>query len=624
MPLRVLIIDGLMDDAETLIRELRRGGYELRSERVDSAVAMQAALGRQAWDLVLSDYEVPEFSAIAALEILQRAGLDLPFIIVAGTVGEETAVQAMRAGAHDFIFKGHLARLLPAIERELREAASRRERRAAEETIRYLAYYDALTDIPNRTLFQDRLHQSILAARREEKPLALLVMDLDRFKDVNDTMGHQAGDLLLQQVGIRLQGALRASDTVGRLGGDEFAVLLPGAGEEGASRTCTKLHQALDRPFIVEGQSLTVGASIGVALFPDHGDDGESLLRRADVAMYVAKSGSSGFAVYSPDQDANAAGRLALTSDLRRAINHNELVLHYQPKVRYGGQRAVCVEALVRWDHPSQGLMAPEHFIPVAEQTGLITPLSRWVLNAALCQCHEWRARGFDVEVAVNLSMRNLHDPALPDQIAELLHQWSVPASSLIVEATESTIMANPTRAMGIVTRLRDMGVRISIDDFGTGYSSLAYLKRFPVDELKVDRSFVMDMHTDDNDAAIVRATIDLAHNLGLRVVAEGVENRTTLELLRELGCDSAQGYLLSRPVPADDFLNWLADSPWSPLNDSDERSGDGPSLEPVLERRQSLSLMRQRVAERIGASPIPALETSADQIGVPRDPVHS
>lgn len=439
------------------------------------------------------------------------------------------------------------------------------ERKRAEEALQHQALYDSLTDLPNRTLLLDRLRQAILSAERDRDGLALVVMDLDGFKEVNDTLGHHIGDVLLRLVGDRLRSVLRASDTVARLGGDEFAVIMPTAGDDTrAALGADKLQQALEAPFLVDGNSLPVGASMGIALFPEHGADAETLLRRADVAMYVAKRAQSGYAVYAVEQDHHSPGRLALVGELRTGIEEQQLVLHYQPNVSYRTGRVTGVEALVRWDHPVHGVVPPDQFIALAEQTGLIEPLSVWVLGAALHQCRTWRESGVDLQVAVNLSMRNLHNPRLPSVIADLLATWGVPASRLRVEITESAVMANPARAMDNLMRLRSSGVRIAIDDFGTGYSSLGYLRRLPVDQIKIDKSFVMNLAADKNDFVIVRSTIDLGHNLGVQVIAEGVEDRTTWDQLAGLGCDGAQGYYLSRPLPAPDILRWLGESPWS------------------------------------------------------------
>lgn len=423
------------------------------------------------------------------------------------------------------------------------------------------ALRDPLTLLPNRTLLQDRLEQTLRSAEGSGDPTALLVMDLDRFKEINDTYGHHFGDILLQEVGRRFEASLRSVDVIARLGGDEFAVLLPTTDTEGAILVARMLTAVLARPMFIEDQAFQVAGSIGIAVSPEHGDDAGTLLRRADVAMYVAKRDGSGHAVYKFDQDINSRGRHRLISDLRRAIEENQLVLHYQPKAELATGRILCVEALVRWQHPDRGLVPPDEFIPFAEQTVLIKPLSEWVLNAAVRQIRVWLDAGLNVEVAVNLSMRNLQDPDLPDTIIRLLSAWAVSPTKLWVEITESSLMADPQRAMSVLTRLRSVGVRVSIDDFGTGYSSLAYLKRLPIDELKIDKSFVKEMATDSDDAAIVRSTIGLGHALRLSVVAEGIEDCKTRDLLIEQGCDVGQGYFLSRPLAAADVTDWLFDA---------------------------------------------------------------
>ena len=433
----------------------------------------------------------------------------------------------------------------------------RTERQAAQN--QHQALHDALTGLPNRTLLRDRIGQAIRQADRELAPAALALLDLDRFKEVNDTLGHHYGDQLLVQVGQRLRAALRAVDTVARLGGDEFAVLLPRvATGEGALAVAGKLQAAMEQPFVLEGLSLEVEASIGVALYPEHGNDPEELLQHADIAMYVAKDTHAGFVLFDPTQDQHSPRRLALLGELRRAIDQHQLLLHYQPKVDTHSGQVLGVEALVRWQHPTHGLIPPGEFIPLAERTGLIEPLTHYVLDAALGQCHQWRQAGHELSVAVNVSARRLLDLDFPDQVAATLTRWRVPARLLVVEITESTIMADPTHALEILGRLSAMGVQLSIDDFGTGYSSMAYLKNLPVHELKIDRSFVAQMTSDSRDAVIVRSTVDLGRNLGLRVVAEGVEDQATWQALAALGCDAIQGYHISRPVPPDHLINWL------------------------------------------------------------------
>jgi diguanylate cyclase (GGDEF)-like protein len=483
----------------------------------------------------------------------------------AGAVEISVAYSRIEAGVRDrtnnyslLIFLG-LAILYGTLFRIVAQASKALRRQA--ELNEHQALHDSLTDLPNRTLFHDRVRQALTWARREHVAVAVMIMDLDRFKEVNDTLGHASGDELLKQVGLRLQESLRESDTVARLGGDEFGVLLPKVVDaEAAVAVARKLRTTLEEPFTIHGLALQMEASIGIALFPDHGTDVQSLLQRADVAMYVAKEHPAGCEVYTRERDDYSPDRLTLLTELRRAIDRGELVLHYQPKVDLRTGEIHGVEALVRWEHAERGTIPPDEFIPPAQKTGVIGPLTMFVLDEALRQCRAWALQGLELCVAVNLSTRNLLDVHLPDTVGELLARWEVPPRLLELEITESTILADPVRAMQILSRLDEMGIRIAIDDFGTGYSSLAYLKRLPVDELKIDKSFIQGMEENENDAVIVRSTIDLGRNLGLRVVAEGVETAKAWSGLARLGCDIAQGYYLSRPVPAEELTEWLAE----------------------------------------------------------------
>ena len=433
------------------------------------------------------------------------------------------------------------------------------DRRAQTELLEYQALHDALTDLPNRTLLNDRLHQAILTAQRENRQLALLIMDLNGFKDVNDTFGHHLGDVLLQQVGPRIMGLLRESDTVARLGGDEFAVVLPTADDEaGAVLAARRLLKALEEPFEIEDRRLEIGGSIGIAITPEHGSDPATLMRRADIAMYVAKRTRSGHAVYSPEHDKHSPGRLALMGELREALQSDALVLHYQPQVDLATTTVIGVEALIRWQHPRHGLMPPEEFLPLAEETGLIVGVSDWALDASLAQLKVWGARRA-LPVSVNISMQNLQAVDLPARIGELLKRHGVEPHLLKVELTETELMSDPVRAGDAISRLRRLGVKTAIDDFGAGYSSLAYLNQLEVDELKIDRSLVVGIRPGADEVAIVRSAIDLGHSLGLSVVAEGVETQAAWDILKELGCNGVQGYLVTRPLPARQLGRWLA-----------------------------------------------------------------
>jgi len=435
------------------------------------------------------------------------------------------------------------------------------DRVVAAEVLRRQALHDGLTGLPNRTMLTDRLRHALQQSSRTFAPVALLMMDLDQFKEVNDALGHDHGDRLLIEMSRRLQRELPQADTVARLGGDEFAVLLTKEGNlEGARHVADQITAALEQPFHLGGISLQVNASIGIAVYPEHAVDAETLARRADVAMYTAKRTGGGAAVYSPEHDQSSVRRLALLGELRRAIAENELTLHYQPVIELATGVVHAVEALVRWEHPTHGLMPPAEFIELAEVSGLIQPLTRWVLEHAVDQIVAWRELDIRLRVAVNLSVRNLYDIELAPWLNTLLLDRGVDAGLLTLEITESELMDDPLYAMEVLGKLKALGVATSIDDFGTGYSSLAYLKNLPIDELKIDRSFVGSMVDDDSDLTIVRSTIDLSHNLGLDVVAEGVENAETLDRLADLGCDRAQGYHLSRPLTPSALITWLAD----------------------------------------------------------------
>jgi diguanylate cyclase (GGDEF)-like protein/PAS domain S-box-containing protein len=438
------------------------------------------------------------------------------------------------------------------------------QRKVEQAELERLALHDALTGLPNRTLLNDRIDHAISAAKRSGEAMAVLLLDLDRFKEVNDTLGHQVGDLLLTEVGPRLRQPLRDTDTVARLGGDEFAILLPGPTDvPAACRIAERIVEAFRRPFAIDELSLEVGISIGVALYPDHGEAAEQLLQHADAAMYTAKRNGFGFVVYNAESETNSVRRLTLTGELRRAIENDQLSLSFQPKVDVHGGLA-GVEALVRWQHPEEGLIAPEQFVPSAERTGLIRPLTLWVVNAVLRQQHAWRAAGFEINAAVNLSVKSLHDPELASILELLFQRWQTDASCLTLELTESALMADPETSMTVLRPIERLGCKLSLDDFGTGYSSLPYLQRLPISEIKIDRSFVVAMTRDENAAVIVRSIVKLAKSLGLTVVAEGVESEDAFSWLRALGCDQVQGYYLGRAMSGEELLTWLKESPWS------------------------------------------------------------
>lgn len=478
--------------------------------------------------------------------------------IAAGILRDELTVLGV-LGLGLLLLYALLFRIVTQTARRLGRQAEELKRQTAERE--YAAHYDALTLLPNRMLYQERLRAVISAGGGSG---AVMIMDLDRFQEINDTLGHHNGDSVLIAIAKRLAGASDGR-LVARLGGDEFAVLLEAVKDrDEAVHFAERLLATFSDQVTLGDLTLDVRASVGVALFPEHGNDADSLMQRADIAMYVAKAGKRGYEVYSPQADRYAPERLALIADLHRAVNGTGLFLTYQPKIDLKRGRISGVEALLRWQHPTRGLIQPDSFIPLAEHTGLIKDLTLWVLDAALAQSHAWRGEGVDLGIAVNLSVRNLLDLELPGQVARLLEKWHVPASGLELEITETTLMEDPDRASAVIAQLSALGLRISIDDFGTGYSSLVFLKQLPVQEIKIDKSFVLNMLADEGDSAIVRSIIDLAKNLGLDVVAEGVETEGIMQELARRGCTTAQGFFISRPVSPDRLTEWLVDSTYA------------------------------------------------------------
>jgi diguanylate cyclase (GGDEF)-like protein len=556
-PLRVLMLEDRPEDAELALHELRRAGYELNWRRVEDEAGFKANLDPEL-DLVLADYHQPQFNAIRALKIMQQAGLDIPFVIVSGAIGEDMAVAAVRQGAMDYVLKDRLARLGTAVKNAIEQAELRRRQRLAQAALEHHALHDGLTDLPNRLMLREET-QKVIATYSSA---ALLLLDIDNFKEVNDSFGHQVGDTLLRQMGPRLKERIDGAHMIARLGGDEFAILLPGADAAQGSRTAHAILRALEQPFVSEDHALEVTASIGIATFPEHGALAETLLRRADVAMYLAKRTGGAYAVYREEDDPYDPGRLLLRADLRRAIDHQDITLYYQPQVALATGELTGTEALARWKHAERGWIPPTEFIPVAERMGLMRPLTLYLMELAGRDAESMRKAGIVLPLSVNVSMRNLLDARFPEMLEEVIARTGPPADRLKLEITESAVMAEPARALESMVRLRSDGIRFSIDDFGTGYSSLAYLQRLPVAEFKIDRSFVGQMDADPASAAIVRATIELGRSLGLDIVAEGVEDERTWQALRRMGCSQAQGYFIGRPMPVAELQGWLRE--WS------------------------------------------------------------
>jgi diguanylate cyclase (GGDEF)-like protein len=428
-----------------------------------------------------------------------------------------------------------------------------------------LAHRDQLTGLPTRLLFADRLDQAIASGSRAGTPVGVLILSLDHFGHVNDTLGHPIGDMLLREVAARLRSVVRrASDSVARIGGDEFAILMAGSRLSDAQRVAEAVVRALEVRMTLDGHVVDVRASIGVAVCPDHGHDPGKLMQRADIAMRAAKRDQVRIVMWDDRYDENGEKRLALMSDLKKAVDNDELTLIYQPRVALGESGEHFVEALVRWQHPTRGLVPPSEFVPLAEQTGYIRIITQWVLNRAIAQCAEWRNRGLPMNVSVNISACDLINSDLPARLEQMFEKEGCSAGWITLEVTESAIVGEPGHALKNLERLHELGCKLALDDFGTGYSTLAYLRRLPLDELKIDKSFTLGMATDASDALIVRSTIELAHKLGLAVIATCVEDDATLAQLRELGCDAVQGFLVSRPLSAEDVPNWVRESPWA------------------------------------------------------------
>jgi diguanylate cyclase (GGDEF)-like protein len=481
---------------------------------------------------------------------------------IAGPLGQTVQFADMVAGGR---FDGTLPSGGPREVQALTEAFNRMRAGIAsrEERISELAYRDPLTGLPNRSLFSDRLRQAIANSERNGFPMSVLVMDVDRFKSVNKVLGYEFGDRMLKSVAVRLQEALpRKADTVARLGGDEFAVLLVAQDVREATRVADMLLRSLSSPMTLDGQLVDVGVSIGIAGSPEHGRDPGFLLARADAAMDAARRTKTGFAVFDPAMEADTQGTISLMSELRAAVAEEQLVLFYQPKATFASKHCESVEALIRWQHPARGMVPPDQFILFAEHTGYIREITKWVIDRSVAQAVRWRRSGLDIGVAINVSARDLVYENLPSFVDAVLRQHGLEAERITLEVTESAVMDNVKRAYEALKHLAGLGVRLSVDDFGTGYSSLAQLKRMPVHEMKIDSSFVRELATNPNDSVIVRSTINLGHSMGLAVVAEGIEDAKTWELLQGWGCDLGQGYFLSRPLAGPQLESWLRGRP--------------------------------------------------------------
>jgi diguanylate cyclase (GGDEF)-like protein len=563
VPIHALVVDDSEDDAYLLKAELAKRGVQIEYQRVDSELDMAAALASDEWDLVVSDHNMPGFDALAALQVLKRSGRDIPFILHSGHISDELAVSAMYDGVHDFIPKGQYERMVPVIERELRGAAARRAVRQADDRIQQLSYFDKLSALPNQNLFCAKVADWLSDALQRGRNVrgAMLVLDIDRFLRVNASFGYEAGNEIIRQVGERLSEVLQSDVLLARLGGDEFGVFVPGIGERASAEVFARwVARVFDAPFLKDGIELFLTPSIGIALVPTDGVQVYDLLMNAEAAAaQVKRHGGNHFRFYDRTLNAASAERVALEADLRHAVERGELMLEFQPVQESRNGRIVSAEALVRWNHPRLGRVAPDRFIAMADETGLIVEIGDWVLNEAARCCHEWHLAGFgDMHVSVNVSAMQFGQPRLLESVRDTLARTALPAEALMLEITESSLMQDAESTAGMLRALRNMGVRISVDDFGTGYSSLSYLKRFPIDVIKIDKSFVRDLCVDEEDAAIVRAIIALAHSMRRYTIAEGVETLEQVEVLKRENCEYLQGFYYGRPMAYERLLERL------------------------------------------------------------------
>ncbi|HVA91031.1 MAG TPA: EAL domain-containing protein, partial [Chloroflexota bacterium] len=551
-PISILLVEDNAADAFLVQHMLSECAGQFRVIHVTRLREAIDCLAHQEIGGILLDLSLPDAHGLEAVARLHDAAPQVPIVVMSGNDDESLAVAGVREGAQDYLVKGKVASDL--LTRALRYAI---ERQRSDDRLAYLAHHDALTELPNRLLFNDRLEQALRASIREPGRLAVLQIDLNRFKAINDTCGHAAGDTVLTVVAARMRAVVRVSDTVARFGGDEFAVLLPGADEAGALRVANQIRSAVSPSIELADRSVSVSASIGIALYPEQAEQAETLLHNADVAMYVAKTVGGGAVVYSPDLEGKNDLSRTLAGELRAAIADGQLRLHYQPVFDLGSARVGRVEALVRWQHPTHGLLPPDRFIPLAEQTGAIGGLTLWVLEESLRQCRAWRDEGHSLGVSVNVCIQTLQDRQFPDLVSALLRRYDLSPELLTLEITERSLMTEPEQVVAVLSALAALGVRIAMDDFGVGQSSLGVLSRLRLHEIKIDRSFITQADT-DHGAALVSFILGLGVTLGLGVVVEGVETRETWDWLRNLGCPAIQGYYVSRPAPAAEFISWL------------------------------------------------------------------
>ena len=559
--MRLLMVEDSEDDARLLYSELARKNSDITYLRVDCAEDMRSALLDSEWDIVISDHSMPRFSSLDALDLLKDCGKDIPFIIYSGKVSEHVEVAAMCSGAQDSIAKGNVARLLPAMEREIHGAAVRHARQQADARVHKLAFYDSLTGLPNRNLFCDHVGRKLQQA--EGRAAAIYVLDIDRFLRVNNCFGHKVGDALIRQVGERLQECVPEDGMVARSGSDEFAAYLGNVvNDKQAGAAAERIRQAFSKPFTQGALEFYVSLSIGIASSSRDGLEVLELLINAETAMFRAKSlGGNNCQFYAREMGDTAGAQLVLESALRKAVGRDELLLEYQPNLDAASGKLTGVEALLRWHHPELGVLPPDEFIPLANESGLIMEIGAWVLQTACRQSRAWHDAGHPgLTMAVNVSAVQFWQPGLVQTVARALADSGIDPQCLELEITESVLMRNVDTTVATLRELKNMRVKISVDDFGTGYSSLNYLRRFPIDILKIDKSFSRDVVSNVESAAIVQAIGALARGLGLRTVAEGVETAEQLEFFRQQRCDRVQGFLFSAPRPVKDITQMLCE----------------------------------------------------------------
>lgn len=557
--LRVLSVEDSEDDFELIRNELAEGGFTVMHRRVEAAESLKEALECGYWDVVICDHNLPRLDSMSALMIVQTSAKDLPFIIVSGDISDKMAVEAMRHGARDFIRKDNLSRLVPAIKRELRGAKARADLEDIQRRVHRISHFDSLTGLPNCEYLFRHLESMVLHAEHSN-PFAVILIDLNRFRKITKTLGVLAGDKVILEMSKRLRRALGEGIFVAHLSTDRFVAVMPHMWQEAqAKEVAAIVHQCMNGAFQIDGQELFVKVCLGVSFYPKDGQQWDELFRNAESALYGAKVDGGSYQAYKPEMDVQGKERLVMETALYHALEEEQFVLHYQPQFDMLSGRVVGTEALIRWRHPELGMVPPDEFISMLEETGLIVPVGEWVLRTACTRNKQWQDTGLPpVCVAVNLSATQFRQPGLPQTIRNVLKETGLLPEYLELEITENIAMHAEEEVISILGELRAIGIQIAIDDFGTGYSSLSYLKRFPIDKLKIDKSFVRDYQEGSSDNGIITAIIGMGHGLKLKVIAEGVETQAQADFLKLRGCDEVQGYFYGRPMEDSDFASLM------------------------------------------------------------------